>query len=368
MLEKLKKKRPREDGEERDAKRARTDEPALYSLHNIPVTSPIRKRVHVSIHKSSLSFIHPTSGNVESSISLSSLSRVFLLPTRGKAKPHWTVVLLSPDTQVIFGIDATPPPFETTDEKGTTTKHPKSTPIIPHLRTFLSHLPFPTLEPNLNVFKSALGATSGTEGYRGAKPGTLWFLQEGVLWDTSKTCEFWDMRDIASDGVRTISATGRSCSVILTRKDAEQAVDIQMVDGKEQEPIARWVKAHQHRFGKSDDPGEAPPEDSDEEDEDFVLHSSDDDGGSATSDSDENEDNGRANGDEEEEAEESGEDEDEVEELDPARHPLLRPGAMPKMSRAALEAAIGIVQDEFIGGPVDGSDGEEEGEEDELED
>lgn len=177
------------------------------------------------------------------------------------------------------------------------------------------------------------------------------------------------MRDLAPDGVRTISATGRSCSVILTRKETEQPIDIQMVDGKEQDPITRWVRANQHRFGKSDDPGVAAAQDeSDEEDEDYVFDSSDDDGGSATSDS--SDEAGGGNGDEEAEAEVSGDEgsdeDDEVEELDPAKHPLLRPGAMPKMSKAAVEAAVGIVEDTFMGGSAD--DGEDEEEEDQLED
>lgn len=370
IFEQLRRKRPLEDEHVPDAKRVRrTDERALFTLRSFSVTSPVRKRVHISIHKSSVELTHPTSNDVESSIPLWSIKRAFLLPTRGKTKPHWTVILLTPDNQIVFGIDATPPPFETVDITGVTTKHPKNTPVLPILRSFLSHLLIPTLEPSLSVFKSALGQTSGTEGYRGAKPGTLWFLPDGVLWDTTKTCEFWDMRDLAPDGVRTISATGRSCSVILTRKETEQPIDIQMVDGKEQDPITRWVRANQHRFGKSDDPGVAAAQDeSDEEDEDYVFDSSDDDGGSATSDS--SDEAGGGNGDEEAEAEVSGDEgsdeDDEVEELDPAKHPLLRPGAMPKMSKAAVEAAVGIVEDTFMGGSAD--DGEDEEEEDQLED
>ena len=373
--EQLRKKRPREGDESPDAKRVKTDEPALFVLRNFSVTSPVRKRVHVSIHQSSIQLTHPTSDAVESSIPLASITRAFLLPTRGKVKPHWTVILLTSSDQVVFGIDATPPPFETTDNTGTTTKHPKNTTVLPHLRSFLSHLPVPVLEPSLSVFKSALGETSGTEGYRGAKPGTLWFLKDGVLWDAPKTCEFWDMRDIAPDGVRTISATGRSCSVILTRKETEQAIDVQMVDGKEQDPITRWVRANQHRFGKSDDPGvAAAQDDSDEEDEDFVFNSSDDDGGSATSDSsDDSDQEGGGSDKEEAEAEGSGEEDsdDEVQELDPKHHPLLRPGAMPKkMSKAAKEAAVKIIEQAFVGGGSDGEDEdyEDEEQEDQLDD
>ena len=67
-------------------------------------------------------------------------------------------------------------------------------------------------------------------------------------------------------------------------------------------------------------------------------------------------------------------DEDE-EELDPAKHPLLRPGAMPRMSKAAMDAAVGMVLGDMMGGSsrsqTKGKSQAEiisDGEEDELED
>src|SRR6266567_1383025 len=49
--------------------------------------------------------------------------------------------------------------------------------------------------------------------------------------------------------------------------------------------------------------------------------------------------------------------------LDPAHHPLLRPGALPRMSKASIEMAVGFVEDAFGGG----SNGERRGEEGEDE-
>jgi hypothetical protein len=50
--------------------------------------------------------------------------------------------------------------------------------------------------------------------------------------------------------------------------------------------------------------------------------------------------------------------------LDPAHHPLLRPGAMPRMSKAIMEMAVGIVENAFGGG----ADENEVDEQDELDD
>lgn len=120
-------------------------------------------------------------------------------------------------------------------------------------------------------------------------------------------------------------------------------------------------------------------EGSDSEDDDFSASVSDLDGSEQstdgnTSDGGVNDKDEDAEGDEDEgedDAEGSVDDlkeeeEEEEEEFDPTHHPLLRPGAMPKMSKAALEMAVGIVENDLVGGSAQGRDGPEEEEEDEL--
>ena len=140
--------------------------------------------------------------------------------------------------------------------------------------------------------------------------------------------------------------------------------------------------ARRHRSPELDELGELDASDSDI---DMATSSSsssssssdtdtDDDGGSATSDSsDDSDQEGGGSDKEEAEAEGSGEDDsdDEVQELDPKHHPLLRPGAMPKkMSKAAKEAAVKIIEQAFVGGGSDGEDEdyEDEEQEDQLDD
>ncbi|KAH8104788.1 hypothetical protein BXZ70DRAFT_922388 [Cristinia sonorae] len=473
-------KRTRDDDDttgQPDLKRVRSssdvpqDDKPLYTLHSISVSTPVRKKVNITIHKSSIRFNNVVTNETETSIPISLLKRAFILPTTGKTKPHWTVLIMSFDTpfptgkaavgvnkedqpQIMFGVDDEPPPFFTIDHSVSDepTSHPKGTSILPFLKQFLSHLPFDPLIPTTEVFRSTVMKGTGGDGVAGvtghlnAKPGTLWFLSEGILWD-AKPIEFWALSDIVggrsggkgqvdvdlggAEGVRTISPTGRDCSVHITRKvvvasaDGEEEggeeeevhveKDIRSVDGREQDGIARWVKKHKHLFGVApvvDETGmtvgakvaQAEEDGSDEDDSDFEGSSSD--GGSPTSDSDEEseDDGGGASGDDarsedlgsgseasdEEEDEEDGEaeaegeveveegdeaDDEEEEELDPAHHPLLQPGAMPRMSRAAVNAVIEMVQDDLMGGGTSlerraandaGESGDEE--EDELED
>jgi hypothetical protein len=215
-------------------------------------------------------------------------------------------------------------------------------------------------------------------------------MKEGILWGESKPCEFWAVEDLIgkTEGLRMLSATGRTCSVILTRKDPEAEDDdlgieteFAMVDGKEQEGINQWVKHHRHLFGQKlvqhgngfldgqpGGSGNVPTiraaqlgDESDASDESFDMDSDEDDGGSATSSDSSDGEGGDASdagsGAESVEGEETDDGEGEAEDLRPENHPLMRPGAMPRMSRAAVDAVIGMVNDDLMGrGPSEGED------------
>ncbi|KAJ7202286.1 hypothetical protein GGX14DRAFT_654110 [Mycena pura] len=81
-----------DDDSEVEPKRQRTASPhhgaPLSTLHSISTTSPVRKKVDITVHKSLFNLMNPSTGAVESSIPLSVLKRAFLLPTRGKTKAH----------------------------------------------------------------------------------------------------------------------------------------------------------------------------------------------------------------------------------------------------------------------------------------
>lgn len=420
------------------------DDPPVFTLHSISTTSPIRKKSDITIHRSSIKFTNPSTQLVDANIPLSSITRAFIVPTRGKQKAHWTVVLLTSDMpdrgkasnansngniQIIFGVDA----VATTNTKTTLYEGPTAVPTviskgsetISMLRTFISHLPphaLPVLEPSTDVFRSAVGSGSnggipGIEAYLAAKPGNLWFMREGILWGEGKPCEFWAVEDLLgkNEGVRLVSATGRNCSVFLTRKilsednasgeDDEEGIETEfaMVDGKEQPGINQWVRQHRHLFGKKvtslEDKKEVEVEkgngkgkgkekativpsgpitinqladDSDDEDSDFKSDSEDLDGSSSTDDSSDEDQGGDEGAAEASGAEEDDDDEEKEEELLERNHPLMRPGAMPRMSKAAMNMVVGMMEDNVAGAlgggeePEDEADSDEEVEEDTM--
>ncbi|KAI9058272.1 hypothetical protein FKP32DRAFT_1659482 [Trametes sanguinea] len=421
------------------------DDPPIFTLHALSVSSPIRKKVNITVHRSSIRLVNPSTQNEEHApIPLAALQRAFLLSTRGKSKPHWTVALMASDVpaptgkaadalketpvpQLVFGLDANlVGNFSTTsyNAEGSprTESYTKGNASLPALRSFLSHIPITTFEPSTSIFRSALAPTgdgvAGVEAYRGAKQGTLWFLHEGVLWD-GKPCEFFALEHLAPatkseqsyEGVRTLSATGRTCSVILRRIRARsdrasstgeeddddevegEDIDFGMVDGREQETIGRWIKTHRHLFGKPATPenstpsinggavdikgkGKAVAEDprnedtEDEEDSDFTMDTSDDE--SSSDESDEEDGSGAEGGGSDEEGDASddatGDEAEAEEDLDPKHHPLLRPGAMPRMSRAAVEAVVGMVEQDLMGTGRSAAQAGDSEEEDELDD
>lgn len=227
----------------------------------------------------------------------------------------------------------------------------------------------------------------------------------GILTD-GRPAEFWALEDLARGdaGVRVRTATGRTCSVVLMRRgsgddgtgergneeeeeeEEGEETEFQMIDGKERERILEWVRRHRGAFGiakirggekddggaqaSSRDAAAAPvaangkeneagggQQDSDS-DSDFEASDASDGGSPSSSGSGSDaggSDAGTGSEDDEGEGEsgnesgDEGEDDDVMEIDDPEHHPLLRAGALPKMSRAAMDAAVELVVGDLVG-------------------
>jgi len=227
------------------------------------------------------------------------------------------------------------------------------------------------------------GPVAGTTAFRGVRETSLWFFDgagAGILTD-ARPAEFWALADLARGevGVRVRTATGRTCSVVLTRRSAHtneegEETEFQMIDGKEREGILEWVRRHRDAFGiapaqrgaqapqmagtaaaeAKDGEGAGPGGDSDS-DSDFEVSGASSDGGSPSSGSISGSDAGSGEGEDDgsehgsQGGESVGDGDEDVVELDPKRHPLLRAGALPKMSRAAMDAAVGLVVGDLVG-------------------
>lgn len=403
----------------------------LFTLHSVSVTTPVRKKVHITITTHAILLENITSGVLESRIPLTSLKRVFLTSSIAKKrnKPRWTVLLLPSDTaeksnpqsqlQLMFSVDQVPPNskdlLSMTAYPGQMVSLSNGQDALPFLQAFLSHLPedlnriialdrdhqnLPDSEHRGMPFTSSSGQPY-VDAYRHAKEGCLYFLEEGILWSESRPCEFFaledlmpDSEDLVAGGVKLLSATGRTITLYVRRRekyedgDSEEGdeeeilegdeTEFAMIDGRESENVKKWVRTYKHLFGKpktamKSDKGKGKAKetedekarDSDASDSDFE-EPSESDGGEPSSDSDdENEGEAGEGGAEATDASSDNDAEGESEgELDPARHPLLRPGAMPRMSQAVMDAAAAMLTNDMMGKPLAY---EEEEEEDELE-
>jgi len=118
---------------------------------------------------------------------------------------------------------------------------------------------------------------AGITAFRGARETSLWFLDGagkavGILAD-ARPAEFWALADLApgDDGVRVRSATGRTCTVVLTRcpdprttpieesdEDDGEETEFQMIEGREREGIMEWVRRHKSAFGIAAAQGAGP--------------------------------------------------------------------------------------------------------------
>ncbi|KAF8262465.1 hypothetical protein EI94DRAFT_1743573 [Lactarius quietus] len=455
-----------EDGEE---------DPPHLTLHALSATAPVRHKVDITLHTRSLRLAHATTGAPVARSARVVLTRAFLLPTRSRATgaPQWTALLLAGDTPtptlaaprknngaaagvgVGKGKEKGNARFELAclvPEAGAVprlTLHPvpssslpsntrPPTPSSPHqaLLSLLSSLSstLTTALPVPKLVQIERGTPlAGITAFRGARETSLWFFDAsaatgiaGILAD-ARPAEFWALVDLAvgDAGVRVLSATGRTCTVILTRRptpratstegseddDEGEETEFQMIDGKEREGIVEWVRKHKSAFGiavvrrsqaggagTGAEGGVVGKGGDSDSDSNFEDESGESDGGSPSSsgsssgsgehEGGEESDNegGASEGTEESaEADDNDDDDEEIVDLDPKRHPLLRAaaaGAIPKMSRAAVDAAIGFVVEDLVGRepvgpqpseppPISNKDRhghDEESEEDELED
>jgi hypothetical protein len=272
------------------------------------------------------------------------------------------------------------------------------------LSSTISGTPFLTPVALTTVERGA--PLAGITAFRGVRETSLWFFDDdganagcaaGILAD-ARPAEFWALGDLARGeaGVRVRTATGRTCSVVFMRRksgdDGEEdeeeeeeegeETEFQMIDGKERERILEWVRTHRGAFGipkkiqdEDEEEAQVPPRDAtngkDGEDSDsdsnFEVSGESDGGSPSSSGSEAGEDGPRSEGGSGSgsgsENESGGEDEDEGDDdeednmdlddpdpdPDPKHHPLLRAGALPKMSRAAMDAAVELVVGDLVG-------------------
>lgn len=360
--------------------------------------------------------------------------------TTDSGETHW---------QICLGSELSPPSLVTRSADLEDYHHPRGASICPAFDTFQGFAPNDVLKPSTSDHTNSSSRT-GVDGYRAAKPGTLWFFRQGILWD-AKPIEFWATEDLVPadggesgqtlGGVRMLSATGRSCSVILRRrvpkakKDEEDEddggedaieTDFAMIEGKEQDGISEWCRRYSKNFGRSsltaassasaptpsssakgkgkaratdddmevdgeggatkildlsnnpmaEDEGDVDDDNYTESDSELSDGSDSEDKGGGEDSADDSGGDSDAEGEVDSEVDGEGSrpepesedvEDDREETLDPKHHPLLRPGAMPKnISKAALNAVVGMIEEDFGMTAAAGGDEEDELDDDEL--
>ena len=409
-------KRAREDSDDAPlaSKKAKLDEvspveddPPVFTLHSISVSSPVRKKADVTVHRLTLRLTSPSNNNENlfPPIPIRILRLAFLVPTPGKSKPYLTAIIMSDisssaESSVIFGCDATAPAAQATTKYPDDKKiHPKGSSTKQLIHSLFAYFPqgsdglVDLYEPKADDFASSSGSQS-IDAFIGAKDGHLHFFKRGVLWGERKPCMWFPVEDIRDMSTR--SATGRAFSLgIVTRakKDSTsngsaaddddnddepleeevlETTEFSLIDAKESDAVKAWIAAHRQDFSKAN-PSTSPSQasgrhisisnsaplasasskgvpltqaafdESDSEDQDFALSGSDDDGGSGSSESSEDEEDAEAR------------DDDEDDDADPTAgggdrngvHRLREPGAVPRMSNAAMDVAVGMVKEAF---------------------
>ena len=300
--ERIRSSRREENGQAGDAvDEDDADDAPHLTLHALSATAPVRHKVDITLHARTLRLAHSTTGAPTARCARTVLTRAFLLPTRARSSGtlQWTALLLAGDKP------APPAPKGARAASGTAAANiagaarfelacsvPDSTNVAVPRMTVHSHpsssAPPPqsisAREALLTLLTSIISGISvtlttveraapltGITAFRGVRETSLWFFDRadaGILAD-ARPAELWALADLApgAEGIRVCTATGRTCSVVLTRHNAhgsekrgEEAMsedeedegeetEFRMIDGKEREGILEWVRRHRDAFG-----------------------------------------------------------------------------------------------------------------------
>jgi hypothetical protein len=254
-----------------------SDDPPIFTLHGISFTSPIRKKADITVRRVTLRFTDPKdpTSNLYEPIPIRKFRRGFIVSTPGKAKPHWTTIILPEDPNdqsVIFGCDAAvTTPQSTTKYPSPPQSHAKGTPTKPLIHSLFAYFPsgpdglVDLYEPKSADFRSALGNGQSIDAYIGAKDGHLHFFGNGVLWGEKKPCLWFPLEDIVD--MHTGVSSGRSLTLYVSIKPKSQVSganlagemegvddaplemhDFSLIDSKEETPIKKWITDHKQQF------------------------------------------------------------------------------------------------------------------------
>ncbi|KAH9969354.1 hypothetical protein BJV74DRAFT_799359 [Russula compacta] len=316
---------PDEEGHQEEEEEEEEEDAAQLTLHALSATAPVRHKVDITLHARTLRLAHSTTGAAKASCARTALTRVYLLPTRARSSGamQWTALLLAGDkpspppaprgassarararagSGAGAGAVGAAPRFElacavpdsssvvpriTTHASASASTASSSFPhagtaaaaaatttatnardtLLAFLSSILSGI---TTTPTLTLTTVERGTPlAGITAFRGVRETSLWFFDgdgAGILAD-ARPAEFWAVADLAPGdaGVRVRTATGRTCSVVLTRRrrplllprgnetddedDEGEETEFQMIDGKERERILEWVRSYRGSFG-----------------------------------------------------------------------------------------------------------------------
>ncbi|KAF8340002.1 uncharacterized protein EI90DRAFT_3038769, partial [Cantharellus anzutake] len=284
-----------------------SSDPPIFTFHSISMSSPVRKKVDITVHQLTLRITSPGNPleNLHPPILLSILRLAFLLPVPGKRMPYLSAVILperarvSPsdgDIQIIFGTDSVLTATQyTTKHPGPKEAHTKGSPSKVLFHSLFAYFPQgenglrDLYEPSTGDFTSSSGAPS-VDAHIGAKDGHLYFFKHGIFWGEKKPCVWFPVEAIYD--MTTRSVTGRSFSLsidtrfstvsalssnarraaaaaaaaaiaaqasssskneatelLMNEEDDElEQTEFSLIEGKDQDAVKSWISKHRNEF------------------------------------------------------------------------------------------------------------------------
>ncbi|KAJ3047571.1 hypothetical protein HK097_011422, partial [Rhizophlyctis rosea] len=214
----------------------------LYTLQDISIQSPARKKLDINIHTVGVT-LTGKGGSTEFTITKTSLKHLLCLPTPNKTKPHYTICLLSDNGEhLIFGFDDKGSNLRLLDQtdkssvvldKSVSAKEK----ITAALGTLLKR-GAAWEEPDKRLYAKCGKKYPFLSCYVKAKEGHLYFLTTGLFFGYKKPIIHIPHEDLCKLDI--MGVTGRTFNFVLETNNGESH-EFAMIEAADQNVVSAFM-------------------------------------------------------------------------------------------------------------------------------
>ncbi|KAI4128479.1 MAG: hypothetical protein LQ338_002709 [Usnochroma carphineum] len=224
------------------------------SISDISFTIPQRKKLKLSLGRTSIRGSNPISNETEFGLAWSKVEHCVCLPVPEKAQPQYNFCFFpregSDDEQILFTVPGGNVKGAAIHSDVSFDPHESYKDVV--IRIINKRLKKKVLEPNEKEFVSKVAQAHRkgekavhVKAFRGSKDGFLFFLSNGIVWGFKKPLEFFPFHAITSISYTSVLQRTFNLNIAIQNADDEaKEIEFSMIDQADFAGIDAYVKRH----------------------------------------------------------------------------------------------------------------------------